>query len=560
MRYTFDALRPNFSYSDSRSLSPATRDTSNTMSGSISYTLNWTGGKTLPLFGRNRIRWWPNSVDFNSTGTRTSGQSWSYRNGEFRKNPYQYSATLRNQGTVRYNPFRSLEASFGMAISRDGAIPHEWHGVDVGTEIGRSNTLRVSFVPPRNWLGISIFEPSLEVQSSYSEDSSPNVRRPGDPEGTLNATAQRGDTGRLRFDIGRHLGNVFRWIGVDVSKPADPGASGGVGSPPGVAPDTTGAPPKAPAAPDTTRAKERPGAGTAARGLARLLTSIRPISANIQHRLSSSYLRIPARPDLSYRLGADTDAGVEGVGDPDQKRSNLSFNFDSGVQLSKNFDVQGRYTRATSDTDFRANHTRTLSVTWPDVQAKWDGLGNFRPLRPIAQAGSINVNYKETHQENGQRDQPPVTKNDTFSLTPAVDMTWKNQLQTTLSVAYSANSNDTRGSTSKTNNTGISLDFKRDFKSGGGIGLFGKKMSWDNNLETSLSIAYTRSGGERGVLGGIVEPIPSSNSWRVSPQMRYTFSKNINGSAFIDYSRSFTESTEQTTTTLRVGVTAVVTF
>ena len=559
MRYTFDALRPSFSYANNQGISPSTRDTSTTMSGSVGYNLNWAGNKTLPLLGKNRLRWWPNSFDFSTTATRTSGTSWSYRDGDFRKNPYQYSATVTSQGNVRYTPFRSLESSFGMSINRDGSIPHEWMGVDIGTEVARTNNARLSFVPPRSWMGISIFEPSVELQSRYSEDSSPNVRGTNDPEGTLNANASRDDTGRMRFDLARHIGRVFKWMGIDVNK-LQGGEEARRAQPP---PQSAGSPAdSAHAVADTSRTGgEKPGAGTALRGLARILVNVRPISANIQHRLSSGYLRIPERPDLTYRLGMDTNAGIEGVDKPDQKRASLSFNLDSGVQLTKRLDVQGRYTRATTDQDFRASgQTRTLAVTWPDLQAKWDGLGNFKPLRPILSSGTLNMNYKATHQESGQKDQPPVSTNETLALSPAVDVTWKNQMQTTLSVAYSSATNDTRGSKSETNSTGVSLDFKRDFRGGGGIGFLGKKMSWNNDLETSLSIAYTRSGGQRTTLGGFSEPIPSSTSWRVFPTARYTFSKNINGSAFIDYGRQYAESTRQTTTTLRVGVTAVVTF
>jgi hypothetical protein len=398
------------------------------------------------------------------------------------------------------------------------------------------------------------------------------VRRPGDPEGTRNASAQRSDTGRLRFDIGRHIGNVFRWVGIDVEppSPAQGGGQGQGGTGMGI-PDSTGSPPpRAPVQPDTTRAKEKPGAGTAFRGLVRIFTNLRPISANVQHRVNSSYLRIPDRPDLAYRLGVGSGTGIEGVrvigGDsldynvPDQKRQQLSFNLDSGVQLSEKFDIQGRYTRATTDTDTRTSQSRTLAVTWPDVQAKWDGLGSFRPLRPVLAAGTVNVNYKETHQESGPRDAEPVQTNDTFAMSPALDMTWKNELQTTLSVSYSTTTNETKGAKTFNSTSGASIDLKREFRGGGGIGLFGKKMSWNNNLETTLSLAYTRTSGERTIVGGLSEPIPESTSFRVFPQARYTFSKNINGSAFIDYSRQYTQATEQTTTTVRVGVTAVVTF
>jgi hypothetical protein len=283
----------------------------------------------------------------------------------------------------------------------------------------------------------------------------------------------------------------------------------------------------------------------------------------VQHRLSSGYQRIHARPDVAYRLGFTTDTGISSVDDgpPDQKREILSFNLDSGVQLTQRFDIQGRYTRSATDTDTRTAQSRNISVTWPDLQAKWDGLANFKPLTPILAAGNVNINYKETLAETGPRDQPPVTTNETFALSPALDMTFKNELQTTLSVSYSSATNSIANGGSTFNSTsGGSIDFRKEFRGGGGFKLFGKGMSWNNNLETTLSIAYSRTSGERTLEGGITEPIPASTSLRVYPSARYTFSKSINGTAFIDYSRSFTEATEQTTTTVRVGVTAVVTF
>ena len=77
----------------------------------------------------------PSCRNRQSTGTRTSGNSWSYRNGEFRPNPHQFSATLQNEGHFRYNPFRSLETNFNITVKRDAAIPHEWHGTaDLGCQ------------------------------------------------------------------------------------------------------------------------------------------------------------------------------------------------------------------------------------------------------------------------------------------------------------------------------------------------------------------------------------------------------------------------------------------
>jgi hypothetical protein len=159
------------------------------------------------------------------------------------------------------------------------------------------------------------------------------VRGPGDPEGTLNADASRDDTGRIRFDLARHVGSVFKLLGINVAelqgnRPVE-GEHHGQEPRPG-----TSAPPDsaAHAPPDTTHAAKpaKKRSVDPLRGLARILVSVRPISANIQHRVASSYLRIPERPDLEYRLGIGTSAG-DSIGEPDTKRSSLSFNVDSGA-------------------------------------------------------------------------------------------------------------------------------------------------------------------------------------------------------------------------------------
>jgi hypothetical protein len=140
-------------------------------------------------------------------------------------------------------------------------------------------------------------------------------------------------------------------------------------------------------------------------------------------------------------------------------------------------------------------------------------------------------------------------------------MLWKNQLSSSLNVSYTENSNDTRGSKSVTNNISIGMELKKNFRGGGGIKLFGKGIDWTNELEATLLLAYGQAGGERFSPGStLAEPIPSRTTLSVDPTVRYTFSKNINGSAFLGYGRTFLETTGQTTTTMRLGVSAVINF
>lgn len=561
MRYTVDRLRPTFSYSDQRGSSPAFRDTTTNMQGGVTYQMTWSGAKTIPLFGKNRMRWWINQLDLSTSATRQTGKRWSFVNGQFQRDPYQYAASMQNQGSLRYNPFRSLETSFNASMTRDLALDHYWKGYNVGTEIRRGNSMRVSFVSPDAWRILRLFEkPSIEVQSNYNEDSSPNIRRPEDPEGTANVNASRNDTGRIGFDLGKQFGNLFRWVGLDVAPPPTsmrpPGPSGAVPN------DSLNA---GMAPPDTLRVRERPGAGTAFRGLARILTSIRPIKANINRKNQSSYVRVPERPDWSYQLGLDTNTGIlvdgQSIGPPDSRRQELNYNLESGVQLRQDLDLQGRYSRGYSDTDFRDSQSRSTNTSWPDLQARWGGLERLGVFDQSIQQGELRVDWRQTNTSSGLQGQAPITTTETSTITPALVLTWKNQLNSSLNVSYSNNLNDTQGARSEASSFSVNVELKKTFRGGGGLKLFGKGLDWTNEMEATLQMAYAQTGGERFQPGStLAEPIPKTTALSIDPVVRYTFSKNINGSAFVGYARSFAEQSGVTTTAVRLGVTAIINF
>jgi hypothetical protein len=74
-------------------------------------------------------------------------------------------------------------------------------------------------------------------------------------------------------------------------------------------------------------------------------------------------------------------------------------------------------------------------------------------------------------------------------------------------------------------------------------------------------MGFSKNTGRRSTAGsGFFEPLPGTNLIRVSPRLTYNFTRALNGSLFIDYSRAFSEATNQTTTTLRIGINAIFTF
>jgi hypothetical protein len=109
------------------------------------------------------------------------------------------------------------------------------------------------------------------------------------------------------------------------------------------------------------------------------------------------------------------------------------------------------------------------------------------------------------------------------------------------------------------------VDFKKDFRGGSGFKLpipfLSKEIKWTSTLNTNLSITYTRASGKRYEEGSeIFQPIPLTTSLKISPSATYNFSRAINGRIFIDYGRAYAESSNQTTTSLRIGISAALTF
>ena len=236
--------------------------------------------------------------------SRQTGNRWSYVNGDFRRDPTNTPrafATKAPCATTRFGRSKRPSVSPTRATRRSNIVG--WATTSV-PKSRTPNNARVSFALPDEWrLSRLLEKPSVEVQSSYPEDSGPNVRATGRPQGTAQRErlAQRQRSHRLRprpaiqqpvrsVRVGRS--NARR---AAVSFRTHPAAR--------------------PAGLPATRSLLPRGAGLAARRTAAAGARAR-CSGNWAHAgqhsphqgaspaaPSSSYLRVPDRPDWSYQLG-----------------------------------------------------------------------------------------------------------------------------------------------------------------------------------------------------------------------------------------------------------------
>jgi hypothetical protein len=560
MRYTFDKMKVNFSMSQSRSRTPSSADTSLTMSGTADYSITWGARRTVRLLKDIHFRYWLNSLNLRANATRTTSTRYRMVGGGFLRDPEFYGAGIGTSLQSTYNPFTSVTSSFRMNVARDYARPHEWMGLEIGTETNRDHAFQANFKPPRVWL-IGEFQPDFNLGTTYREDGRPSVRLAGDPPGVKNVSSTRLVNVKMSFDIGKHIGKLFGAMHLGENGEEPPPA-------PGTQPlrQENGQ-----VEADTTQAEGGEGKGIdkwiLIRKVGGVLSRIRRISASYNQQYSSNYPRIATRPDFLYQFGMSEKSGVEVGGVPIDVPERVGVTngliLDSGVQITKNIDLAARFNTTWTQNTFRASETRTAATNWPDLNVSWSGLEHYGPLRGVFSATSFTVGYRASTRKSGIGDRVDnVDKGRTIS--PALVFTWKNGLSTNVNVNLQKNTSEVRGSYNETTSMGINMEMKYAFAAGKALKIplpFLRNKTLRSSLNTSMAVGYTRSGGKRSAFGGAtLLEVPKRTTFRIAPRATYNFTSALNGGLFVDFQRSFSEATNQTVTTTRVGLDATFTF
>jgi cell surface protein SprA len=572
LKYTFDKINANFSMSQTRMRSPTRTDTTTRMSGTLDYQMSWSKEKDIRLFKNYKLRYWLNSLSYRMSASRVKGRSYKFFNNEFIPDRRTWNAALQQSGSATYVPFRSLTSSFKMALNRDLRLPHKFAGIDIGREINRNHSLQISYKPPPVWI-LKAFSPDFSFGSGYNEDSSPNVKRPGDPIGVRNVGSRRSVKVKARFGLGDFFKSVFKKLNLEEKvKEEPPKQPPQPPVPSGAQADTTGAAAGEGAA-DEQQQVAKPATKRdplfPIRKLGGILSRIRKLEAGVQQRTTSRYSRIPGRPSLEYQLGLTKRSSVKRRGitynNPEDFTQSIGFNLSSGVEITDNIDVAGKYSRNFSTREFRESEFETRTGNWPDISVSWKGLENFSLFRSLIGSASANFGYRKNWTESGTKGTVD-SRSENLTITPSLSTSWNNGVNSTASVLITKQTTDSRGSKNENSQLSVTLDVKKSF-TGGEKGFriplpfVSKRIKFRSKLDSSLGITYSRRGGKRFLPGSDrFDELPTTTLIKVSPRLTYNFSSSLNGSFFADYSRGYSDATNQTTTTVRVGITTVITF
>jgi hypothetical protein len=206
MRNLFDNLRAGYSYSKRYNYSPMRRDTTWTMSGNLSYQIQFRDKRELGLFKGVKWRYWLSSLSYETGANRQTREEYSRTGtGELVRRPFFYDARWSNAVNTLYEPFDAVKITFNLNEQRDLGVDHTFRGLPIGVETSFGHNLSFNYQPSPQTPILSEFNPRFDFKSRYAEDLSPGKRQGEDPFGTRYINNQREMTFAFMLDAGRYI-------------------------------------------------------------------------------------------------------------------------------------------------------------------------------------------------------------------------------------------------------------------------------------------------------------------------------------------------------------------
>jgi hypothetical protein len=205
LKNLFDNLQTGFSYSKKGMYSPTARDTTWSMSGNLSYQIQFRKKRELSLFKGIKWRYWLTSFSYSSNASRTVNRKYSFSGDAFTRRPSTYHAGWNNEISSIYDPFESIKINFHMSERRNLGIDHYFHGVPIGVQETFRHNIDLQYQPRGQMFLLTSFNPSFKYSSRYEEDLKPGIRQKGDPFGTRDAWGDRSMNFAFDVDVGRYV-------------------------------------------------------------------------------------------------------------------------------------------------------------------------------------------------------------------------------------------------------------------------------------------------------------------------------------------------------------------
>lgn len=299
-----------------------------------------------------------------------------------------------------------------------------------------------------------------------------------------------------------------------------------------------------------------------------VLRSTQPLKLTFTTRDQSSYARLLDKASFWYQAGFTSELDVDrsryaSSGFDHQETISLS----TSTKVTRSLSLDLKYGRTDSRREQVGSESRNLREDWPDVtlslsgMEKWGLLGGGRKEgEGWLRSSSLNVGYKRGLTVNNYT---ATVFNPTLSTT--LQPRWSLTFPSGLSATLSANMkwDDTRGNgvLTKASQSRFGLQVRHQFRAERFLARMGLyKPGASQNVTMDVDMSYQSDRTDR-INPGLAPAAPTGTR-RISLEPRFTYqiSRNLTGAVRFKFARNANIATDQTQTTLGLGVEATFVF
>ncbi len=299
-----------------------------------------------------------------------------------------------------------------------------------------------------------------------------------------------------------------------------------------------------------------------------VLRSTSPLKITHTSRTQSSYVRLLDKASFWYQAGFTSDI------DSDESRyasSNLdeqqSLSLSTTTKATKQISVDLKYSSTDGRREQLNSESRTRREDWPDVQFSLSGMERWRFLGGRGSEGegwlrssSITVGYKRSLAVSGYTATVfnPTT---TTTIQPRWTFTFPSGLSATLNANLKVDDVKSNGVLTTTSQSRYGVTVRHQFAAQrflAKLGLY--KPGASQNISMDVDLAYQTNRTERDSPGQAEVAPTGDKRLTLDPRFTYQISRNLSGALRLKYARSRNIATDQTSTTLGLGVEATFVF
>jgi len=526
-RYTLNALSGALNYTRSGSITTNNIDSSWAFNVAGAYDLP-IGGGGFSLGRKMKINLLPDVVGFTTNWQSARSLNYSREILENRDSTDLRSDVLtrllRLGGSSSWTPLSAVIFKVTVGSQRNLLLPQEgFFGFNKGTEVDHVQTLELRYTP--RWLGF-FGSPNVTLNGRYHESAQPTLRiLDTDPEGTKNID----NGGSARATAAFPLGRIMQRF----------------------------------APPPGTRARPL----NPFLAVRMFISHLQDIQGSFSFERGSVITRVTGDPGFGFMTGFTQTVGPK-----------MTYLSNSNFSTSRAY-VSGANTsfRPTSSisVDARADHRltftdgsgfgarRNLSMTLPDLQARWNDLHRLLRLQGTLTSMTVKTGYNFRREETGPEGGSVETRANTTTWGPLLgwDLVWKNGLRASVTTnATQASNIDLRvfGFTSERDSKSTEVRFTKTYPSTRGIRFPWSKHPIKLPNDLNLNLAMT-AGNDKVITKQTGQPdIPQLDTSRleIKSGTNYNFTQAISGGFNLGFRQNKDEKTLITTRGLTIALNA----